>query len=136
MYKKIILSGLVTGIVAFFLGWVIWGIILMKFSEANTVVYPGLVKESMSFPAIILNNLLWGYTITWVYWNFKGEKTVRGGALTGLILGLLIAGGLHLSYYAFWNIYTPVFQMVDVVVNGIFSGILGAVAGFFLRTKS
>lgn len=136
MNKKFFLSGFVTGIVAFFLGWVIWGIILMDFSTANTTEYPGLVKENMSFPAILLNNLLWGFTITWIYGSFRGVKTVKGGALTGMILGLLVSAGLNLSYFAFWNIYTPLFQIVDVVANGIFSGVLGGVAGYFLRTKS
>jgi len=135
MNKKFLLAGLGSGVAAFFIGWFIWGILLMKFSEANTTVYPGLVKEDMNFFVILLSNLVWGYTLTWIYANFSGRKSVMGGALTGLTIGLLFASMLNLSFMAFWNLYTPAFMFVDVIANGVYSGILGAIIGAILRTK-
>jgi len=135
MNKKFLLAGLGAGIVAFFLGWLIWGILLMKFSEANTTVYPGLVKEDMNLFVILLSNLVWGFTLTWIYANFSEKKTIKGGALTGLIAGLLLASMLNLAYMAFWNLYTPAFMFVDVIANGVYSAILGAIIGAILRTK-
>ena len=38
MNKKFLFAGLGSGVAAFFLGWFIWGILLMNFSEANTTV--------------------------------------------------------------------------------------------------
>jgi hypothetical protein len=135
MNKKFLITGLVTGIAAFFTGWLIWGIILMKFSEANTTVYPGLVKEEMNFPAILLGNITWGYTLTWIYSRFEGKKSWSGGAIMGVIIGALYALGLNLSYYAFWNLYTPVLQVVDILANAVYSGILGAIVGLMLKTR-
>ena len=135
MNKKFLFAGLGSGVAAFFLGWFIWGILLMNFSEANTTVYPGLVKEDMNFIAILLSNFVWGFTLTWIYANFSGKKSIKGGAITGLTAGLLLASMLNLSYMAFWNLYTPVFMIVDVIANGVYSAILGAIIGAILRKK-
>jgi len=135
MNKKFLMAGLGAGIAAFFLGWLIWGILLMKFSEANTTVYPGLVKEDMNFFAILLSNFIWGFTLTWIYANFSGKKSITGGAITGLTAGLLLAFMLNLSYMAFWNLYTTSFMVVDVIANGVYSAILGAIIGAILRKK-
>ncbi len=135
MNKKFLMAGLGAGVAAFFLGWLIWGILLMKFSEANTTVYPGLVKEDMNFIAILLSNLVWGFTLTWIYANFSGKKSIKGGALTGLTAGLLLATMLNLAYMAFWNLYTPAFMAVDIIANGVYSAILGAIIGAILRNK-
>jgi hypothetical protein len=135
MNKKFVLAGVISGVAAFFLGWLIWGILLMKFSEANTTVYPGLVKEDMNFIAILLSNLVWGFTLTWIYANFSGKKSIKGGAITGLTAGLLLASMLNLAYMAFWNLYTTTFMVVDVIANGVYSAILGAIIGAILRKK-
>ncbi len=91
MNKKVWIAGLAGGVAAFFLGWLIWGILLMDFSEANTTVYEGLFKEQMNMVTIFIGCLLWAFTIAWIYYNFSGRKSVQGGAVTGAILGLLIA---------------------------------------------
>jgi hypothetical protein len=77
MDKKFLISGLVTGVAGFFIGWLIWGILLMKFSEANTTFYPGLMKEDMNLFVVFVSTLVWGYFITWVYANFTGEEIVE-----------------------------------------------------------
>lgn len=135
MNKKFFISGIVTGVTAFFLGWLIWGILLMKFSESNTVPYPGLVKEEMNLILIFLSNLIWGFTLTWIYSSFSGKKSIQGGAITGLIIGLLYAAVLNLSFHAFWNLYSPLMLVVDTVANAVYSAVLGAVVGAILRTR-
>jgi hypothetical protein len=135
MDKKFLISGLVTGVAGFFIGWLIWGILLMKFSEANTTFYPGLMKDDMNLFVVFISTLVWGFFITWVYVNFTGKKSWKGGALTGLIIGLLVAASMDLGFLAFWNLYSPAMLFVDTLANGVYSAILGAIAGLILRSK-
>jgi len=134
-YKKLLIAGLLSGIFAFFLGFLLWGVLLMGFSEAHTTEYPGLEKEKMSMLLILLSCIVWGFFISWVYLNFPGRKSSTGGALTGLITGMLVASSMNLSMLSMWNLFTPLYLLVDVLVNGIYSAAIGAVAGYILRTR-
>lgn len=136
MYKKLLIAGSLSGVFAFFLGFLLWGVLLMGFAEANTIEYPGLEKEKMSMVLIFLSCIVWGFFLSWVYLNFAGRKTMAGGALTGLIVGMLVASTMNLSMLSMWNLFTPLYLVVDVLVNGIYSAATGAVAGFFLRTRT
>jgi len=45
MKTKFMLAGLAGGVFYFFLGWLVYGILLMNFYESNTITYDGLNKE-------------------------------------------------------------------------------------------
>lgn len=135
MNKKVWIAGLAGGVAAFFLGWLIWGILLMDFSEASTTDYPGLFKEKMNMVTIFIGCLLWAFTIAWVYSNFSGRKSVQGGAITGAILGLLMGAMMDISYLGNWNLFTPTYLAVDVIANTFYSAGVGALVGWILRDK-
>jgi hypothetical protein len=98
MSKKAWLAGLAGGVAAYLVGWLLYGILLMDFLQSHTTVYPGLFKEKMNMITIALGCFVWSFTIAWVYSNFSGKKSVPGGVITGVILGLLIETGMCLSY--------------------------------------
>lgn len=135
MNKKTAIAALAGGIMAFFLGWLIWGILLMDFTEANTTVYPGLFKEKMNMVTIFIGCLIWAFLIAWVYSNFSSRKSVVGGAILGAILGLLMGAMMDISYLGSWNLFTPAYLAVDVVANTVYSAGVGAVVGWILRDK-
>lgn len=135
MNKKAWLAGLAGGVAAYFTGWILYGMILMKFMAAHTTPYTGLFKEKMNMVTIAIGCFVWAYTITWVYHNFSGKKTVLGGLVTGLILGLLIETGMSLSFYGNWNLYDTTYLIVDWFAMGVYSAVTGAVVGLVLRDK-
>lgn len=135
MNTKVLVAALAGGVAAFFLGWVIWGMVLMGFMEANTTVYQGLVKPEMNLLAMFVSCLLWGFLLAWVYSRFSGKKNLAGGAVTGGIIGLLVAAGLDLNFLANWNLYTPAALVADTLANGVYSAGVGAVVGWVLRDK-
>ena len=124
MNKKTAIAALAGGIMAFFLGWLIWGILLMDFTEAN-----------MNMVTIFIGCLIWAFLIAWIYSNFSSRKSVVGGAILGAILGLLMAAMMDISYLGSWNLFTPAYLAVDVVANTVYSAGVGAVVGWILRDK-
>ena len=52
MNSKLLVAGLVSGIVGFLLGWVIYGMLLMDFMAAHTTVYAG--KSHLSYQEFLL----------------------------------------------------------------------------------
>ncbi|HOI48880.1 MAG TPA: hypothetical protein PK167_06220 [Prolixibacteraceae bacterium] len=135
MNKKMLLAALAAGVTAFFVGWLIFGIALMDFYEANTTHYDGLFKEEMNLWLILISNLLWGLLIAWIYGNFAGKKSMAGGALTGFLLGLLIMTSFDLYFLGGWNLFTPTLIVVDIIANAVWLACAGAVAGLILKTR-
>jgi hypothetical protein len=135
MNTKVLIAALAGGVAAYLLGWVIWGMVLMGFMEANMTVYEGLVKSEMNLLVMFVSCLIWGFLLAWVYSCFSGKKSLAGGAVTGGIIGLLVAAGLDLNFLANWNLYTPVAMVADILANGVYSAGVGAVVGWILRDK-
>ena len=135
MSKKAWLAGLAGGVAAYLSGWLLYGMLLMKFLQEHTISYPGLFKEKMNMVTIAIGCFVWSFTIAWVYSNFSGKKSVMGGVITGVILGLLIETGMVLSYLGNWNLYDTTYLIVDWLSMGVYSAITGAVVGWVLRDK-
>jgi len=89
----------------------------------------------MNLLAMFVSCLLWGFLLAWVYSRFSGKKNLAGGAVTGGIIGLLVAAGLDLNFLANWNLYTPAALVADTLANGVYSAGVGAVVGWVLRDK-
>ena len=76
MNLRVFLAGLAAAVAAFFAGWLLYGILLMGFFEANTQTYEGLIKEQMCFALIFAANLVYGLLVAWVYNVRKGPKSI------------------------------------------------------------
>ena len=59
MNMKVLIAALVGGVVAFLLGWLIWGTLLMGYYEASMIHYEGLMKTEgdMNLGLMFLSNL-------------------------------------------------------------------------------
>lgn len=130
MNTKTLLGALLTGVLAFFLGWLIFGILLMKYYNDNMMQYTGLVKNPPEIWAIAVANLVWGLMLAYVF-NLGGVKTVSKGFTTGLILSFLISLSFDLFMRAQFNLYSVNVLAVDVAVSAIFGGVMGAFLGWW-----
>jgi len=133
MNTKVLLAALAAGIFYFFGGWVIYGMLLMDFTTANTTFYEGLMKseEEMNFAALIVSNLVWGLLIALIV-DRTGGKSAKDGAMTGLWVGFLINLAFYAMYAAFMNLYSTTYMAVDMVVGSLFVAAGGAIAGWIL----
>ena len=71
-----------------------------------------------------------GLLISWIF-SIAGIRTVAKGFSTGFILGLLMMLGFDLFLYAQFNLYNVKILGIDVILNAILTGIVGAVLGWW-----
>jgi uncharacterized membrane protein len=135
MNSKTIVAAITGLILMFFLGWLVWGILLVNFYQANTVEYPGLMKEMPDMIPLILGQLLMSFMLAFVFQRWAGIKTFMGGLLGGLILGGLISAAYDLYFLAGMNLYNVPVIIVDIIVNTAMLGLVGGVIGWILGYK-
>jgi hypothetical protein len=131
MDKKFLLAALGGAVTAFLLGWVIYGIMLQGFYEANTVHYEGLVKDPPNLLAIFLNNICMSILLAYIF-IWSGVASFARGFTMGLLVGVLISLSFDLMILSMFNLYTNTALAVDVIVGTIYTGLVGAVVGGIL----
>lgn len=137
MNTKVLLAVFVALILSFFGGWVIWGIALMDFYQANTSEgFLALQKEEIDWVLMILAQIGWAVLLTWVLVK-TGSTTAKKGAATAAILAGLITLSFDLFFHATAEMLTGLTVIVvDVLVNIAWGAVIGAAVGMILGRKS
>lgn len=132
MKTKFFLAVLASSALAFFGGWLIFGIIFNEYYSSNTnEAAKLLMKSPTNMWAVAVSNIAWALLITWVLQK-TGSTNMMKGFRTSLWVSFLVVLVFNLSMYAFWNIYELPFLLVDSVVSSIFWGVIGSVSGAIL----
>ncbi|HET9055527.1 MAG TPA: hypothetical protein VFN30_01640 [Chitinophagaceae bacterium] len=135
MNTKTLTGALITTVLGFLLGWLIFGMLLMDFYKANMIQYSGLMKDPPEIWAIGVSNLAWGLLFAWIF-NLASINSVSKGFTAGLIITFLMVLGFDLFMYASMNLYNTKALAVDVIANAVFGGLLGAVLGWWFGRGS
>jgi len=134
MNAKTIIAAAVGSVVAFLLGWVIWGMLLMNFFQENTYQYEGLMlpETEMKLWAIFIANLANAFMFAYVF-DRMNVRNFAGGFQAGAIINFLISLSMAMMFYSMMNWYkSPTIMVVDVLVNTVYGGIIGGVIGLML----
>lgn len=129
--QKRILATVVGTVVAFFGGWIIYGI-LAKGLLADHMDNSLSRGDDMIWWAMIVGNLLCAYFFAYVFdhWN-GGVKGFVAGLKVGAIIGLILGFGMGLMYYSMSTTYLDVAGVViDSVLNAVWMGLIGGSVGF------
>lgn len=139
MTTKVLLAALAGGIAAFLLGWLIFGMLLMGYSEANMVHYDGLMKGEgeMNLPLLFISNVLIALLLAYIG-HRMGVSSLVGGLVMGTIVGFLFYLSVDLSFLSMMNLFANrTMVVVDVLANTVWTAGVGAVVGLMLgRGKS
>lgn len=129
--QKFLLSGIAGGIVAFFLGYLIYGLLLADFFAQNAGTAMGLMRANneMVWWALISGNLLFGLLYSYVFNKWANIQTMGSGAGAGWVVGLLMTAATDLTMYATTHISTLTGTLVDIVSGSVMAAIVGAVVG-------
>ena len=132
MKTKDVLAILAVTVVGFFIGWLIFGILLADFYKSHTIEYAGLMKDPPNLIAIAVSNLFLGILYVYIFSTWAGIKTFLGGVYAGIIITFLIMTSFDLFMWASMNLFSRSLIVVDVIANTVLGGLMGGVAGLIL----
>lgn len=144
MNGKLILATIVGTVVAFLLGWLIWGMLLADWSNAQmhnpdgSQIYHGLVRGDEDFMgrmwAVALANLLQAFMLAWIFQKWANINTAVQGFIWGTVLFFLMAGSSALLNWSMLNLMTAQAHVIDTLVTAVYGGLVGAVIALTLGT--
>jgi len=125
---KILRGTIFGGIAFFFLGWLVWGILLMDFSKGNYNQTIYLPDDGMIWWAMVASNLVLALLVTLAL-NWAGAKTFAGGLKFGAIVGGLYALTTDLGMY---SMTTVILNLTAVVVDTLAYAVVTAITGLII----
>jgi uncharacterized membrane protein len=134
MNTKMLLAALGGTVANFLLGWLVYGILLMDFYQANTIQYEGLMYEMPNLFLVFLSNFTMAFLFAYIYQVWAGIKSFGKGFTTGLLLGFLIMFTFDLYFVAGMNLMSTTLVIVDILVSTIMTGIMAGVVAWILGT--
>ena len=123
--QRLLIGTVVGGIVLFFAGYLIFGIVFASFFAANAGTATGVTKDPFNFVALGIGQLAWGAALTLIL-SWAGVKSIGQGATTAGIAGLLLFLGFDLTMYATSNTSNLTATLVDPILAAALFALAGA----------
>lgn len=132
MNTKTIVAVALGAVTYFILGFLIYGLLLMDFMEANTTEYAGLMKdESQMMIGYVFGSILFAMLLTYILQK-TSARNARNGMITGGIVSLLMGANIDLVFYFGMNMHTPAFVITDIIAYAVMGSLTGGVIGWSL----
>ena len=124
---KILRGTVFGGIGHFFLGWLIYGLLLMNFMSGHMNQCAARPDQQMIWWAMILASLLVALLLTLIL-KWSQTKSWVDGLIRGAIFGFLLAAMMDLSTWSMTTMYTNFLPLiVDVVAATVLYAAVGLV---------
>jgi hypothetical protein len=137
MNYKIIIASLAGAITLFIFGYLIWGIFLGSYFNANDIYYEGIAKTEPSLLGLFISNLLWAFLLAFIFDKWALIRKFGAGFLAAMLIGLLIHSGIEFSATATQNLYKHINPVVvDVLVETARMSLAGGIIGLALGMMS
>ncbi|MEO6541415.1 MAG: hypothetical protein ABIN74_10505 [Ferruginibacter sp.] len=126
--KKLLIGGIVGGILFFGLGYLIYGNLLTGFMHDHPGTATGVDRDmkDLQFLYLIIGNLSMGFLLSYIFVK-SNVNSAGGGFITGGIVGLLVAVGFDCVMYATTNVTSKTAMAADVAAMTVMCAITGAV---------
>ena len=129
--KKLLIGGIVGGILYFLLGWLIYGMLLMDFMMGHPGTATNVDRAEMDYLYLIIGNLAMGFLLAYVFVK-SNVSSMAGGLVTGGIIGALVSVGVDCVMYATTNVVSKTAMAADVAAMTVMSAIVGAAVGMVM----
>lgn len=129
--KKLAVGGIVGGVIFFFLGWLLYGMLLVDFMKSHPGVVSGYEKEMPDMLYLAIGNLASGLLMAYVFIK-ANVNTLMGGLIMATIMGLLMAVSFDCMMYGTTNLLSKKAIMADVLAATAMFAVTGAVVGLVL----
>lgn len=136
MNTRVLLAALAGGLTFFFLGWILYGMLLMDFMKANAGSATGVDRTDMQMWAMVASSLVWGLLLALLFSRWAGISTFRGGAIGGAWVSFLISLSMDLNQYSLTNLMTMNVLCIDPIAAGVLGALTGGVVGWVLGIRA
>ena len=124
---KILRGTIFGGIFYFFLGWVVYGMLLMNYFSAHIDQSVNKPMGEMVWWAIIASNLLSALFLT-IFLHRSKAGTIVDGLINGAIFGALFTAAIDLSFWSMTNMYDSLAAIAaEVAVASVVYALVGMV---------
>ena len=120
---------------AFWIGYLIFDLILGGFYAANMTQSADLMREASLFWPMVLGNIALAILVTLGVIR-SGSASLFGGFKVGAIIGFLVWFGVHFNMFAMLQLGNLVVIIVDPFAEAVRTGITGALIGWALSRFS
>lgn len=132
-FTKILIAGTVGAVVAFILGYLVWGLALADFFQNNAGTATGVSRgDDMLWVPMILGHLAWGFLFAVIYERWAQISTFATGAKAGAVIGFLTACTFDFISFGSTNLSNLTATLVDIVLMTVIAAIMGGVIGMML----
>lgn len=135
MNSKTLIAVTAGFVVLFVLGFVLYGLLLMDFFEANAGTATGVYKDPPQWLWLVVGEFVAAFTLV-VVLGWAGVRTTSEGLGKGAIFGFLVSLAIGLVMLGSTNISNLAATLVDPIVSAIRFGAAGAVVGMLLGREA
>src|SRR5262245_63515591 len=111
-------------------GGVLYGVVFANFFRANVSL--AAMKTPPGFAWVGVSHVPFGLLLALAV-RWRGVLSARGGAVTGGILGFLMAASYDLAQYGTTNLWTLRLTLLEPLITMVMVAAAGAVVGLVLR---
>ena len=131
--KKLLIGGIVGGILYFGLGYLVYGNLLMNFMKDHPGTATGVDRamEDFDFLYLAIGNLAMGFLLAYVFVK-SNVTSLAGGLVTGGIIGALVSVAYDCMIYGTTNVISKTAMAADVAATTVMCAIIGAVVGMIM----
>ena len=133
---KLLIGGLLGGIMAFLCGWVIYGQFMYDFFQNSMIQVPGMLKNTMNpgikeWVSLMISQFSLGFLMAFVLGKFREMDAVKG-LIAGAIIMLLISLYMNCSLFFQLNLFGKKMIIADALVSLVYGGLIGLVTGWYM----
>jgi uncharacterized membrane protein len=123
--KKILIGGIVGGIVYHLLGGLLYGKLLMGYMQQHHGITEGFYRPQPIFLYLIIGNLLCGFLLAYIF-SKSNISSVGAGLMMGGVFGLLTSASMDSVQFAVTTLQSRTGVIADVIGFTVLSAVAGA----------
>jgi hypothetical protein len=130
--NKVLIGGIAGGVAFFFLGWLIYGMLLTDYMETNTNQCIMKPMEDMTMWAMGVSNIVLGLLLATIF-SWAGVSGAAAGAKTAAIVGAMMSLSFDLTFFSMSTMFSNLgIVLVDVLAYTFMLALGGAVIAYVM----
>jgi uncharacterized membrane protein len=134
MTKRFMFAALAGMLTIAVMGGVLYGVVFASFFRTN-IISLGIMRTPPAFGWIALSHVPFGVLLALVV-RWRGELSASGGAITGAVLGFLMAMSYNLAQFGTIEHWTLRLTLLEPFITTAMVGTAGAVVGAVLAREA